>query len=287
MPYGDIKILYEPQKTLNRIYSLVLKHAKKVSTRQYIANALISKEELRKLKDAEDGEVLSVEGNAKANDIISPIADAVLSGDVYRAYEMIQQAVVQLSSISEYRRGSMPKGEKKATEAAYVEQGTQMSTNTKEEDIGEHCEEIARKLFILLKDKDNINMREVVYKDHASGQYMAQEYNNASLIGEYSYRWESGAASPINASTRQNKAMALLNVLPQIVKANPQLAQRINWTELLRSTLKDFEIENMDQILTPDETMQDMGQDMGQEGMSGQEELNPELVNEVMNSLGR
>lgn len=287
MPYGEVKILYEPQQTLNRIYSLVLKHAKKVSTRQYIANSLISREELRKLKDAEDGEVLSVEGNSKANDIITPIADAVLSGDVYRAYEMIQSAVVQLSSISEYRRSSMPKGERKATEAAYVEQATEMSTNTKEEDIGEHCEDIAKKIFILLKDKDNINMRDIVYKDQTSGQYMAEQYNNESFPGEHSYRWESGASAPINSNTKQNKAQTFINILKEIVSVSPMVAQRINWIELLRMTAKDFDIDSLEQVLTPDESMMPMQPGMEQPGMEQGQELDPNVVNAVMGQLNR
>ena len=39
-PFGEIKVLYEPQKLLNRIYSLILTHARRVSTRQYAKNDL-------------------------------------------------------------------------------------------------------------------------------------------------------------------------------------------------------------------------------------------------------
>lgn len=180
-PFGEIKVLYEPQKTLNKIFSLILTHANRVSTRQYTANDLISATELRKLKDAQDGEVLKIEGSSKASDVISPIQDANLSADVYRAYEMINSAVVQLTSISEYRRSVQPQDQRKATEAAFIEQGTELSTNSKSEDVTEHCEDIARKLFKLITNEANINTRQITYKDEKTGEWQTQDYNNSSF----------------------------------------------------------------------------------------------------------
>jgi hypothetical protein len=290
-PFGDVKILYEPQKILNSILSFIIKHARKVSSRQYVANGLISKEELRKLKNAEDGEVLSVEGNAKASDVISPIMDAILSGDVYRAYEIINSVVVQLSSISEYRRSSMPQDQRKATEAVYIEQGTEMSTNSKAEKVQKHCEELTRKLFVLLKHPDNINSREITYKDEKTGQYMTKQYNNQSFQGEHSYRWESGVEAPINQQTRYQKAIALLNTISTVTRENPQLIQKINWTELLRSTLADSDTKNMEKILTPEQTMQPPGTVIGTEGTIPTEQpgptgqVNPELVQKIIQML--
>lgn len=279
---------------------MVLTHARKVSTRQYIANDLIKSEELRKLKDAEDGEVLKVEGNSRSQDILSPIMDAPLSVDVYKAYELINSSIVQLSSISEYRRSAMPDKQRKATEAVYIEQGTEMSTNAKAEDVQEHCEEIARKLFILLRNEDNIQTREITYKDEKANQYITQEYNRDSFPGEYSFRWESGVAAPLNAGTRYQKALGLLNTISTITAANPQLAQTINWTELLRSVLQDSEIKNIEEILTPEQPMippemQGMEGQIPPEGMppeegmpmEGQEQVDPELMNMVMQSMNR
>lgn len=277
-PFGEIKILYEPQKVLNRIFSLILTHAKKVSTRQYTANDLIKVEETRKLKDAQDGEVLKVEGNAKASDVISPIQDAPLSGDVYRAYEMINNAIVQLTSISEYRRAIMPQQQRKATEAAYIEQGTELSVSSKAEDVTEHCEEIARKLFRLITNENNIASQQITYKDEKTGEWLTADYNGLSFPGEYSFRWESGVQGPINAATRQQKVLALLSTLAEITRLNPQVARKINWTELLRSTFTNFEIKNLEEILTPEEVQieEQMGQEqLGQQPIS-QEGLPPE-----------
>lgn len=293
-PFGDIKILYEPQKTLNSIFTFIIKHARKVSTRQYIANGQINKTELRKLKDAEDGEVLEVEGNVRAADVISPIMDAALSGDVYKAYEIINSAIVQLSSISEYRRSIMPQDQRKATEASYIEQGTQMSTNAKAEKVQKHCEEIARKLFILLKHPDNINSKSIIYKDEKTGQWIEQVYNNMSFNGEHSYRWESGIDVPLNQGTRYQKATALLNTISAVTKANPQLMNQINWTELLRSTLADSDIKNIEQILTPDPNMQqgmnqgidpNTGQPINQGQGQPQGNVPPELMGQVMQNI--
>jgi len=264
-PYGEVKILYEPQKILNRIFSLILTHARRVSTRQYAINDLINITEARKLKDAEDGEILKVEGNAKASDVISPIMDAPLSVDVYRAYELINSAIVQLTSISEYRRSSMPREQRKATEAVYIEQGTEMSTNSKAEDVAEHCEEIAKKLFTLLTNENNKESREITYKDEKSGQWVSAAYNGSSFPGKYSFRWESGVEAPINQSTRYQKALALLNTISVCVKANPQLMASINWTELLRSTLADSDTKNAEKILTPEVQP---GMEPGMEGMT-------------------
>jgi hypothetical protein len=282
-PFGEVKILYEPQKILNRIFTLILTHAKRVSTRQYTANDMIKIEETRKLKDAQDGEVLRIEGNSKANDVISPIQDAPLSGDVYRAYELINSAIVQLTSISEYRRAIMPQQQRKATEASFIEQGTELSVSAKGEDVAEHCEEIARKLFKLLTNENNINMQQITYKDEKTGKWLSSEYNNESFPGEYSFRWESGVQGPINASTRQQKALALLDTLANITRLNPQVTQRINWTELLRSTLTSFEIKNLEEILTPEEIPQEMENMEGQPMEQGQ--VSPEMVANIASKL--
>lgn len=291
-PFGDVKILYEPQKSLNSILTFIIKHARKISTRQYIANAQISDSELRKLKDAEDGEILKVEGNARAGDVITPIMDAVLSGDVYKAYDIINSIVVQLSSISEYRRSSMPAQQRKATEANYIEQGTQMSTTAKAEKVQKHCEEIARKIFILLKHPDNINSKSITYKDEKTGQWVQQVYNNMSFIGEHSYRWESGVEAPINQGTRYQKALSVLNTISAVIKANPQLATQINWMELLRSTLADSDTKNIEKILTPDPNMQQqqgMNQGIdpstGQPINQGQGNVSPEMMNAIAQNL--
>jgi len=291
-PYGEVKILYEPQKVLNRIFSLVLTHARRVSTRQYAINDLIKIEEARKLKNAEDGEILRVEGDAKAGDVISPIMDAPLSVDVYKAYELINNAIVQLSSISEYRRSSMPREQRKATEAVYIEQGTEMSTNAKAEDVAEHCEEIAKKLFTLLTNSQNIASQEITYKDEKSGQWESVAYNGSSFPGKYSFRWESGVEAPINQSTRYQKAIALLNTISVVMRANPQLMTSINWTELLRSTLADSDIKNIEKILTPEEQPVEQEVQPGMEGtapgVQGEQApggVSPELVNQVIQRL--
>ncbi len=290
MPFGDIKVLYEPQKTLNKIFTLILTHANRVSTRQYTANDLIKVEELRKLKDAQDGEVLKVEGSGKASDIISPIQDAPLSADVYRAYEMINSAIVQLSSISEYRRSIQPRDQRKATEAAYIEQGTELSTSSKAEDVTEHCEEIARKLFKLITNESNINTQQITYKDDKTGAWMSQGYNNSSFPGEYSFRWESGIEGPLNEASRQQKSIGLLQAIANVVRLNPQITQTLNWKELLKSSLAPFNLKNIDEILTPEE----MPMGGGMEGMAQPGQpisgngggIDPNLINEVVRRLG-
>jgi hypothetical protein len=263
-PFGEIKILYEPQKILNRLYSLVITHAKRVSNRQFTANEQVKDSELRKLKDAEDGEIIKVEGTARASDVITPIMDLQLSADVYRAFELINNAIVQLSAVSEYRRNIMPKSERKATEAAFVEQASEMSSNAKSEDVGKHCEAVARKLF---KHEANVVTREITYKDEKTGDWIAKPYNGSSFPGVYDFKWESGVAAPINAQNRQGKSIQLINGLALLVRGAPQLAQTINWTELLRSTLTDFDTKNKEKILTPDPNMQ--MQQMQPQGVQG------------------
>lgn len=290
-PYGEVKMLYEPQKVLNKIYSLIMTHAKRVSTRQYTANQGISKTELRKLKDAKDGEVLQVEGNAKANEVISLIQDAALSGDVYKALELVKGLVVEQSNVSEYRRSIMPQSQRKATEAALVEQGTELSVSSKAEDVTEHCEEVARKLFKLLKNENNINMQELTYKDDKTGEWMTDEYNNESFPGEHAFRWESGVEGPLNESSRQQKAIGLLQTIANVTRLNPEVAQNLNWKELLKSSLAPFNLKNIDDILTPQEMpMQGMeqgmpGQPQGQP-QPGVGQVSPEMVAEIARSLG-
>ena len=291
LPFGEVKILYEPQKILNRIFSLILTHARRVSTRQYTANQMISDMEVRKLKDAKDGEVLKIEGNAKATDVITPIQDAPLPGDVYKAYEMINSAIVQLSSISEYRRSMMPQEQRKATEAVYIEQGTELSVSAKAEDITEHSEGISKKLFKLIINKSNINTKEITYKDEKTGQWITQEYNNKSFPGEYSFRWESGVEGPVNIATRQQKALGLLQAIANITRLNPQVAQTINWKELLKASLTPFEMKNLEEILTPDETQMlegEMGQPGGQPvgGQPTGRGVDPAVVEEIVSRLG-
>ena len=284
-PFGEVKILFEPQKILNRMFSLIMTHARRVSTRQYVANGQISDTELRKLRDAKDGEVLKVEGNAKAPDVVSPIQDAPLSGDVYRAYELINGAIVQLTSISEYRRSSMPQKQRKATEAALIEQGTDLSVNSKAEDVTKHCEGVARKIFKLLKDDNNINMRELTYKDEKSGEWLTDNYNKDSFPGEYAFRWESGVEGPLNASARQQKSLSLLQTIANITRLNPDISRNLNWQELLKSALAPFDLKNVDDILSPPEDMQEMPLNMPQ-GMP-QGNVDPALLDEVMANLNR
>jgi hypothetical protein len=47
-----------------------------------------------------------------------------------------------------------------------------------------------------------------------------------------------------------------LSVLGAIAASNPNILQRINWQELLQSIATDFEIKNIEQILTPEQPVQ-------------------------------
>lgn len=289
-PYGEVKILYEPQKILNSIFSLILTHARRVSTRQFVSNDLIKVEETRKLKDAKDGEVLKMEGAGKASDAIYPIQDASLSADVYRAYELINSAVVQLSSISEYRRAVMPRDQRKATEAALIEQGTDLSVGSKAEDVTEHCEEVARKLFKLIKNENNINTRELTYKDDKTGEWLTDQYNNESFPGEHAFRWESGVEGPLNESSRQQKSLGLLQAIANVTRLNPQVAQNLNWQELLKSTLAPFNLKNIDEILTPQKMPMQPGMTnvppAGGSTGGGQGQIDPAMIEEIVSRMG-
>ena len=294
-PFGEIKVLYEPQKLLNRIYSLILTHARRVSTRQYAKNDLIRIEEARKLKDAEDGEIISLEGNAKPTDAISPIADAQLSSDVYQAYQIINSAIVQLSKVSEYRRSVMPQGQRKATEAVYVEQGTEMSTNRKAVEVKRFCEEIAKKIFILLSGEENIESKKITYRDN-TGNWITQAYTNADLGGEYAFRWESGVEAPINSQLRQQKVLQTLQTISLAANINKEVISKINWTELIRQVLSDIDIKNIEKILTPEEPqiqeqipeIPEMQQEMPgvQPGVQQEANISPEILDAVMRQIG-
>ena len=288
--FGEVKVLYEPQKILNKIFSLIMTHARRVSTRQYAANDRIDKTELRKLKDAVDGEVLSVGGNQSPTDAIGLIPDATLSSDVYRAYELINSAVVQLTSISQYRRSSMPQGQRKATEAAFVEQGTELSTSAKAEEVAKHSEDIAKKLYKYITDSRNINTQQITYKDERTGAWTTTKYNNESFPGEYKFRWESGVEGPLNKSTKQQKMLGVLQTIANMTRMNPQVAQSINWNLLLKTALKDFDIKNLDEIISPQpmppQGAEGGGNPQGPNASAGQGETTPEVAAELSRSIG-
>lgn len=297
MPFGEIKILFEPQKIINQLFSLIMTHANRVSKRQYAANQGISEKELGKLKDAKDGEVLQVEGNQKASDVISVIQDASLSSDVYRAFDLINTAVVQLTNISEYRRSAMPDKQRKATEAAYIEQGTELSISSKAEDIKEHCEDIAKKLFKLMTNEDNINMQEITYKDDKTGEFATESYNNTTFPGVYAFRWESGVEGPLNEITRKQEMRELLQSIATVGSIYPQVIQQINPKALLKSVFAPYKLKNTDEILTPEsvqpgmEGMQGMGdgqpdgQPQGMPQGMPQGQVDPALIEEIASKL--
>jgi len=183
----------------------------------------------------------------------------------------------------------MPQQQRKATEAAYIEQGTELSTSSKGEDVTEHCEDIARKIFKLITNENNINTQQITFKDEKSGEWMKADYNNESFPGEYSFRWESGVEGPLNAASKQQKALALLDTLANISRLNPQVTQKINWTELLRSTLTSFDIKNLEEILTPEEMPMGQvgmeGQQMGAGGQPTGQQVTPEILEQILGRL--
>ena len=243
-PFGDIKILYEPQIILNRIFSLLIAHAKNAET-IYMRNPdILIDEEARKLKNAKDREILSVQGDPEK--ALVPVQNANLSPDVLNAFKIISDAITQLSRVSEYRKSMMPTGQRKATEAILVEQGSELSSTTKREDVEELYEEIARKIFIMIRAKYD-NTRSILYKE--DGQWNSAEYSKDTFPGEYSFRIEAGSTGPTNSYVRQQNAIAKLNVIKDLATTNEQVAAMINWQELLKSTLTDFDVKNIDQII--------------------------------------
>jgi hypothetical protein len=245
-PFGDIKILYEPQIILNRIFSLLIAHAKSAET-IYVRNPdILPDEEARKLKNAKDREVLSVTSGADPTKALVPVENANLSPDVMNAFKIISDVITKLSRQSEYRQSSMPTEQRKATEAMLVEQGSEMSSNTKREDIEELYEEIARKIFVMIRAKYD-NTRSILYKE--DGKWITANYNKDAFPGEYSFRIEAGSTGPTNSYVRQQNAIAKLNVIKDLAATNKQVAAMINWQELLKSTLTDFDVKNTDQII--------------------------------------
>ena len=183
----------------------------------------------------------------------------------------------------------MPQGQRKATEAAFVEQGTELSTSAKAEEVAKHSEDIAKKLYKYITDSRNINTQQITYKDERTGAWTTTKYNNESFPGEYKFRWESGVEGPLNKSTKQQKMLGVLQTIANMTRMNPQVAQSINWNLLLKTALKDFDIKNLDEIISP-QPMPPQGQEgMGAEGQrasAGQGETTPEVAAELSRSIG-
>jgi len=170
----------------------------------------------------------------------------------------------------------MPTGQRKATEAILVEQGSELSSTTKREDVEELYEEIARKIFIMIRAKYD-NTRTILYKE--DGRWVSAEYNKDTFPGEFSFRIEAGSTGPTNSYARWEKAKETLNTIKDLTATNEQIAAMINWQEVLKSTLTDLDVKNIDQIIMAAPMAGMQGAPMAPETMGGGPVMQPDLSN--------
>lgn len=265
LPLPDLDVYIDSQDELNKMASLMLSHAKKISNRKYVSRVnAFTPEEKDKLEMGEDG--LIVESSVNPESALVPIKDITISQDLYLVRNQIKRSIMESQGISPGEKGQIEKFDT-ATEPALLNIGSQTIRDDQRSLVEDFNRRIVKKMaqiisqtlgdnetmeipldneqFERMQDEASDKLSKIVGQDDKIIILPWLELSKEDIQGEYDFDIEVGSTAPVNDDMRKRDAVALANILGN----DPYIRGR----QARRELLEAFKHPDPDKLLKTDE----------------------------------
>ena len=168
------------------------------------------------LESDDDGRLVPVvDENKPLSEVVVPMPQIPISGDIYAYSNIIEDDINTVSGISEYARGAMPEIRRTATEASIIADAQNARAADKLALIEIAISHIGRRVLQLIQQyMTGEAMARVSLK---GGESMYVPYTREEILGEYDFTVEGGSTQPINDTIRKQQAVSLMNAIAPLI----------------------------------------------------------------------
>lgn len=242
-PMGDLEALESLQEELDKTRSQLVNARKRFSRKYLYHERSFGPEGRAALESDEDNRLVPVvDENRPLSEVVVPLPQVPMSGDVYNTSQIIENDINVVSGVSEYARGAMPEIRRTATEAAIVADAGNARASDKLAIVELVIGKVARHVLQLMQAYMTGEQMARVAGRNNKDLYV--KYERDDIIGEYDFVVEAGSTQPMNETMRRQSAVSLLNAM------GPLVGQVIDPAALARHVLQQgFGITNPEKFL--------------------------------------
>jgi hypothetical protein len=215
-PIGDLEPIESLQLELDKTRSQLMNDRKRYARKYLYHERSFGPEGREALESDEDGRLVPVvDENKPLSEVVIPMPQIPISGDIYAYSNIIEDDINTVSGISEYARGAMPEIRRTATEASIIADAQNARAADKLALVEIAIGHIGRRVIQLIQQyMTGEAMARVAQK---GGESLYVPYTREEIQGEYDFSVEGGSTQPINDTIRKQQAVSLMNAIAPLV----------------------------------------------------------------------
>ena len=215
-PIGDLEPIESLQLELDKTRSQLMNDRKRYARKYLYHERSFGPEGREALEADDDGRLVPVvDENKPLSEVVVPMPQIPISGDIYAYSNIIEDDINTVSGISEYARGALPEIRRTATEASIIADAQNARAADKLALIEIAISQIGRRVLQLVQQyMTGEAMARVALK---GGESMYVEYTREEIQGEYDFTVEGGSTQPINDTIRKQQAVSLMNAIAPLI----------------------------------------------------------------------
>ena len=215
-PMGDLESIESLQLELDKTRSQLMNDRKRYARKYLYHERSFGPEGREALEADDDGRLVPVvDENKPLSEVVVPMPQIPISGDIYAYSNIIEDDINTVSGISEYARGALPEIRRTATEASIIADAQNARAADKLALIEIAISQIGRRVLQLVQQyMTGEAMARVSLK---GGESMYVAYTREEITGEYDFTVEGGSTQPINDTIRKQQAVSLMNAIAPLI----------------------------------------------------------------------
>ena len=215
-PIGDLEPIESLQLELDKTRSQLMNDRKRYARKYLYHERSFGPEGREALEAEEDGRLVPVvDENKPLSEVVVPMPQIPISGDIYAYSNIIEDDINTVSGISEYARGALPEIRRTATEASIIADAQNARAADKLALVEIAIGHIGRRVIQLIQQyMTGEAMARVALK---GGESMWVPYAREEILGEYDFSVEGGSTQPINDTIRKQQAVSLMNAVAPLI----------------------------------------------------------------------
>ena len=215
-PIGDLEPIESLQLELDKTRSQLMNDRKRYARKYLYHERSFGPEGREALEAEEDGRLVPVvDENKPLSEVVVPMPQIPISGDIYAYSNIIEDDINTVSGISEYARGAMPEIRRTATEASIIADAQNARAADKLALVEIAIGHIGRRVIQLIQQyMTGEAMARVALK---GGESLWMPYTRDEILGEYDFSVEGGSTQPINDTIRKQQAVSLMNAVAPLI----------------------------------------------------------------------
>ena len=215
-PIGDLEPIESLQLELDKTRSQLMNDRKRYARKYLYHERSFGPEGREALEADDDGRLVPVvDENKPLSEVVVPMPQIPISGDIYAYSNIIEEDINTVSGISEYARGAMPEIRRTATEASIIADAQNARAADKLALIEIAISQIGRRVLQLVQQyMTGESMARVALK---GGESLYVAYTREEISGEYDFTVEGGSTQPINDTIRKQQAVSLMNAIAPLI----------------------------------------------------------------------